>query len=362
MDERQLGPLSDKDPEWRAGAVFTREEAITIISTPLISPDRQMVYALELLAGVRPGEGAGLRWRHYDPTIEPLGRLLVAVSYNTRKHREKDTKTGSVRHVPVHPTLAAMLAEWKLSGWAEMMGRSPEPDDLIVPLPPEAAARRRTREGEAFRGHDYSGKRWRQEDLPALGWRHRQHYDMKATFITLALDDGADPHVIETRVTHTKKSRSAFDGYNRGRQWEITCAEVSKLKLARRSASSEVIALAAGMPRYGARYSTRKASEQKQKMVEAAGVEISRDVNETERLLHDQELGVLSDPTGSAVIWRARAERGQSTTRAEVRVRLTRCYAGSGCILSGSEDNVPSHASALGSTRLIARAVSASGS
>src|SRR5688572_16591865 len=29
---------------------------------------------------------------------------------------------------------------------------------------------------------------------------------MKATFITLALEDGADPHVVETRVTRTKKS------------------------------------------------------------------------------------------------------------------------------------------------------------
>jgi hypothetical protein len=47
-------------------------------------------------------------------------------------------------------------------------------------------------------------------------------------------------------------------------------------------------------------------------MVEAAGVEISRDVKQTERLLHDQELGVLEDPTSSVVIWWARAERGQS--------------------------------------------------
>ena len=126
-----------------------------------------------------------------------------------------------------------MLAEWKLSGWAEMMGRPPGPDDLIVPLPPAATAARRSRTGEPFRGHDYAGKRWRDEDLPALGWRHRQHYDMKATFITLVLEDGGDPHIIETRVTHTKKSRSAFDGYNRGRKWAITCAEVAKLQLAR---------------------------------------------------------------------------------------------------------------------------------
>jgi integrase len=177
-------------------AVFDREEARTINSTPQIPFDRQIVYALELLAGVRPGEGAALHWRSYDPTKKPLGRLLVATSYNTRKDREKSTKTGSVRHVPVHPTLAAMLAEWKLSGWMTIVGRMPEPDDLIVPLPPEAAARRRNRKGEPFRSHDYSGKRWRDEDLPALGWRHRQHYDMKATFITLVVEDGADENVI----------------------------------------------------------------------------------------------------------------------------------------------------------------------
>jgi hypothetical protein len=66
-----------------------------------------------------------------------------------------------------------------------------------------------------------------------LPWRYREPYAMKSTFITRVLDDGADPHVIETRVTHTKKSLSAFDGYNPGQQWALTCAEVAKLRLTR---------------------------------------------------------------------------------------------------------------------------------
>ena len=77
--------------------------------------------------------------------------------------------------------------------------------------------------------------------------------------------------------------------------------------------------------------------------MEAAGVEISRDVKQSERLLHEQELimkyshvcpaapvydggphwlfrsrqglGVLGDPTSSVVIWWSRAERGQVLTR-----------------------------------------------
>jgi hypothetical protein len=65
---------------------------------------------------------------------------------------------------------------------------------------------------------------------------------MRATFITLAL--GADADVIESRVTHTKKSRSAFDGYNRGLQRAKACAEVAKLTLARvRDPHDNVIAL-----------------------------------------------------------------------------------------------------------------------
>lgn len=261
LDSRQLGPLTDKDPEWRSGAVFSRAEVEHIISSSLVPADRRLVYALELLAGVRPGEAAALRWRHYDHEVAPLGRLLVAVAYNTRKHRQKSTKTATSKHVPVHPTLAAMLDDWKDSGWEAMMGRAPGPDDLIVPLPPAAAIRRRSRKGEAFRGHDYSGKRWREDDLPVLELgRHRRHYDMRATFITLALEDGADPHIIETRVTHTKKSRSAFDGYNRGRQWEITCCEVAKLNVTRPLATVLLQAEASG-------------EEQTGKSVEAAGVE-----------------------------------------------------------------------------------------
>jgi hypothetical protein len=36
-----------------------------------------------------------------------------------------------------------------------------------------------------------------------------------------------DREVIETRVTHTRRSTSAFDMYNRGLQWARTCAEVA---------------------------------------------------------------------------------------------------------------------------------------
>ena len=229
----QLGKIRDADPEWRAGALFTREEAEALISDPRIPLDRQLVYGFGLLAGLRPGEASALRWRHYDASGSPLGRLTIAKSYNAKRHLLKSTKTETVKTIPVHPTLAAMLAEWRLSGWEKMMGRAPTDEDLIVPLPPATIERRTKRLGEPFRGYNYSSRRWREVDLPMLGWRERSLYDTRSTFVTLAIDDGADRDVIEHRVTHAKPKRSAFDGYDRGPHWEATCREVAKLNVRR---------------------------------------------------------------------------------------------------------------------------------
>jgi integrase len=243
LTEVQLGSVIDKDPEWRASALFTRDELQKLISDTRIPRDRQLVYALGLLAGLRIGEGAALRWRNWDATRATLGCLSIARSYSTSRSLAKGTKTEAVRSVPVHPVLAEMLTEWRASGWAAMMKRDPEPDDLIVPLPPDVV--RTKRKGERYRGWDYTGRRWRDLDLKALGWRSRSVYDTRATFITLALEDGADPDILEQRVTHTKRGRSAFGGYDRGERWAETCREVAKLQVRRLAA----VVLPPGNPR-----------------------------------------------------------------------------------------------------------------
>lgn len=242
LDEVQLGPVKDKDPEWRAGAVYARNEVERLISDPEIEHDQRVHYAIQFLAGLRHGEVSALRWRHYDPLVRPLGHLLVATSYSTEKRRTKGTKTDVVRHIPVHPVLAAILAEWRLGGWSEMFGRAPSPDDLILPLPPKHMARRRKVIGDAHRDSDYSYKRWK-NDLAALKLRHRRGHDARATFVTLCLEDGADDHKIE-RLTHTPKARSAFHLYNRGRQWDAACAEVAKLRITRRTGTRVATPLA----------------------------------------------------------------------------------------------------------------------
>ncbi len=97
----ELPKKIDKDRTWRSTAIFTRAEVEQIISDPRIPEDRRILYALLSLAGVRFGEAAALRWQAYDREVRPLGRLLIAVSFDTKTHKEKGVKTERPREVPV---------------------------------------------------------------------------------------------------------------------------------------------------------------------------------------------------------------------------------------------------------------------
>jgi len=219
LTEHHLGPLTDKNPEWRGTAVFTREELVLLITSPLVLPDRRMLYALEGIGAMRHGEAAGLRWRHLDRGMCPLARLTIATSYDRGR-----TKTKRERWMPVHAVLREMLDAWQQVGWAEMMGRSPGPDDLVVPCP----ARPRTGAGQ-MRDKNYSRKRFL-EDLAALGLRHRRGHDLRRTMISLARSDGARKDLLEV-CTHTPgRGQTAIDVYTTF-EWPALCAEVAKLRL-----------------------------------------------------------------------------------------------------------------------------------
>jgi integrase len=223
-----LPKKTDKDPAWRPSAIFTRGEVERIISDERIPEDRRTVYALLFFAGLRFGEGAALRWRHYDPTLDPLGRLQVAQSYSTRAKKEKSVKTERPREVPVHPVLAAVLAEWRLAGWARLMGRKPEPDDLIIPS--RKGVHRRGNQG-LFRFH---------QDLERLDkMRSRRLHDLRRTLISLAIADGARRDILRW-VTHGPGSE-VIDMYTT-LPWSALCEAVACLKV-QRLTGAQVIAL-----------------------------------------------------------------------------------------------------------------------
>ena len=200
-----LPKKADKDPAWRAQAIYTREEVETLISDSRIPEDRRVLYALDAVAGLRHSEAAGLRWSQYDEKAEPLGALNLA-----------KTKTGVPRRVPVHPTLARILAEWKLAGWERTYGRMPTPDDFITPTRNMTA---RTAQESPKQLH---------QDQDMLGLRRRRGHDLRRTFITLAQVDGARRDLLET-VTHGPRGDivSIYTSF----PWPTLCAEVAKLKI-----------------------------------------------------------------------------------------------------------------------------------
>jgi integrase len=218
----QLGELEDARQGWRPTAIYTRTELEQLISDERIEEDCCIEYGLKGIGGLRQGEGAGLRWMHVELAIEPLGRMIVAASYDRR------TKTKRTRVVPIHPTLAAMLAEWKLHGWPAMMGRQPRPEDLVIP----------TRHGKriklgSMRNKDYSCRKLK-SNLALLGLRHRRGHDLRRTMISLAREDGARKDLLEL-CTHTPKRDAAIDVYTEF-PWPALCGEVAKLNVRRRPA------------------------------------------------------------------------------------------------------------------------------
>lgn len=231
LNHHQLGKNVDKDSEWRKGAQYTRAELEQLVADQRIPLERRVMYGLEGIGGLRHGEAAGLRWRHLDTTTRPLGQLQVATSYN-----DGHTKTWVTRYQPIHPVLGALLAEWKLSGWAAMLGRTPGPDDLVVPTPVPTNRGRRLDAG-SMRTSSWSWKRFK-KDLAMLGFRHRRGHDLRRTFISLARSDGALMDIVK-RGTH-KPPREVIDGYTTF-EFDVQCREMLKLQL--HPGGGELIAL-----------------------------------------------------------------------------------------------------------------------
>lgn len=224
LTEHQLGVLADRDVMEGAATLYSRGDIRTLISDPRIARDRQQLYALEFFGRLRLGECLALRWRHLK-NAEPLDSLEVI-----RSHGADTTKSRRRRYVPVHPTLAAMLAEWRLQ-WASLYDHQPGPEDLVVPVLATQGKGKRlptgARRTKGSERQDFA------DDLARVGIAHRRRHDLGATFITLAENDGADPDRLAA-VTHTakRKNRGAFDSYLRP-DWPRFCAEVAKLQLSR---------------------------------------------------------------------------------------------------------------------------------
>lgn len=219
-----LPVLEDKDPTAREGWPYTRAEAQRLVSAPEIPLPRRVLYAILFLTGVRISEAVVLRWGYFEPEREPLGGILVARSWNQKLRTEKSTKTGTTRRVPVHPTLAAVLAEWKLGGFARCFRRAPEPGDYLVPT--RTMKRRNARNVHAQL----------KADCEKLGIRPRRVHGTRHSFMSFGIDDGGRWDILQ-QLTHPKpqrgrQGRSSAWVY-RHEAWETYCTEVAKIRFTR---------------------------------------------------------------------------------------------------------------------------------
>jgi integrase len=204
LTHHELGKIRDARHEWRAGAIFSADELRSLLFSPKIPQDRRVLYGLASLGCLRHGEAAGLRWRHYVSGLQPLGRLIVSTSYDVGT-----TKSEAERWMPVHRDLAALLGEWKLSGWAGQQGRAPKADDLVVPHPQPTNRGPRVLFGGMRSDHD-SYKRLR-IDLLELGLRARRFHDLRRAGITLYREGGADREVL--RLCTHRPTRDVMELY-----------------------------------------------------------------------------------------------------------------------------------------------------
>jgi integrase len=227
----ELPKKRDADPRWRATAVFTREEVQDLISDERIELPRRVTYALMYLTGARIGEVSGLLWRDFDATLKPLGRLIVATTYDG-----EETKTETPRLVPVHPVLAEVLGHWKAEGYALWACRRPKADDHIVPRLRNNGTGRHPDEEPFIVAKTVH--RHLQKDLKAIGYRGRRVHDSRRTFISLARADGARKDILDW-ITHGPRSSDMQDLYTT-LPWETFCEQVSCLRIARQTQATVI--------------------------------------------------------------------------------------------------------------------------
>jgi len=106
--------------------------------------DLEQVVSLTRAASSRSGAGSGTRSRSWsgagaraswpifagalDRELQGrLGRLVIASAYSSREKKEKATKTGAKKLIPVHPFAAGVLKAWHDAGWKKWMDRDPKP-------------------------------------------------------------------------------------------------------------------------------------------------------------------------------------------------------------------------------------------
>lgn len=215
IPKRERTKKRDKNPAWRATAKFTKAElrALLFAADDVVPWDRRVLYAMMYFGALRFGEASARFFADRHDT-HPLRSLHVHSAFSTARGRTGETKTASVRQMPEHPVLTAILEVWRSHGFRQIFGREPTDGDLIVPGR-MGGPRRQNHSAELFKA-----------DLKALGLRPRRQHDLRRSLISHAIDDGATRERLKPG-THGLGT-SVLELYD-SPDWSACCAAVAKL-------------------------------------------------------------------------------------------------------------------------------------
>lgn len=194
---------------------YTATETVVLTSHHAIPPHVRVLAALWLLAGLRQGEGCGLKWSRLDLETRPLACLTIAEQW-----RGQPLKTKRPRLVPVHPALLAILSQWAETGFEAYAGRKPTPEDYVVPEVNGFLDLRCFSEHKSYYAFIKA--------CEVAGVRFRTVHSCRHTFVTLCRRGGARADVLE-RVSHNAAG-AMIDRYTHF-DWEPLCEAVLCLRL-----------------------------------------------------------------------------------------------------------------------------------
>ena len=187
---RKLGRTVRPAERQRRIRPMTYEQLDTLLKSAVAQcPPRDAMYFLVMSdTGLRPGEGAGLQWADVDCANREL-HVRRAI---TGDRQEKLTKTESPRTVDLSARLVAVLSrrQEELEKEALLAGRDPSPwlfpSRVNRPLSPNVL-------GRLFR-----------EVRQASGLPHFTLYDLRHTYATHLLSEGADLLYVAHQLGHAK--------------------------------------------------------------------------------------------------------------------------------------------------------------
>lgn len=220
-----LPPKRARDPHRNAREVLSASQIDALLRTAPTM--RRTLWALCVLAGLRFGEAAAVRWGSIT-SARPLDELVIDRSWDCRSRRFGPTKTGEVRLVPVHPRLRRQI-ELAHAWFVETYHRAPEAGDLVAPF---VHMYRNVLSPQPW--HETTALKWWRRDLAEAGVRRpaqgpRKLHCARHTFITLLARAGVQ---VETRkaMTHTMAvdADDAHSAYVH-LDWHTLCAAVVKL-------------------------------------------------------------------------------------------------------------------------------------